>query len=193
MLLLSLTQIKRKLFKKVGYFGVNLFLTQNNSWKISTREIFCLRKASLSTNLVCVCEPNQQCNLNKLPTELRCRNLVNKHRLSIQISPKRAKKCMQYMTTELPFCIPPLVVGKGICTCTKTSTHLSQEEEEEEEQQHCVLWPVGFAPGKKKGKMWGIAGCTGKKKYWMQNSNWRVGRRKIIRPGMNFLPPSCCC
>ena len=35
--------------------------------------------------------PNQQCTLNKLPTELRCRNLVNKNRLSIQIGRQRCK------------------------------------------------------------------------------------------------------
>ncbi len=34
--------------------------------------------------------PDQQRNLNKLPTELRCRNFVNKHRLIIQIGAKRA-------------------------------------------------------------------------------------------------------
>ncbi len=35
--------------------------------------------------------PNQQRTLHKLPTELRCRNFVTKHRLSIQICAKRAK------------------------------------------------------------------------------------------------------
>ncbi len=54
--------------------------------------------------------------LNKLPPELRCRNFVNKHRLSIQISTKRAKTCTQCVhryifQLSLPFCIPPLVVG----------------------------------------------------------------------------------
>ena len=51
---------------------------------------------------------NQQRALNKLPTEFRCRNFVNKHRLSIQICAKRAKKCMQrvHIRTELPFCMP---------------------------------------------------------------------------------------
>ncbi len=59
--------------------------------------------------------PNQQRTLNKLPPELRCRNLVNKHRLSIQVGAERAKTCMQrvYILTELPFCIPPLVVGQA--------------------------------------------------------------------------------
>ncbi len=61
--------------------------------------------------------PNQQRTLNKLPTELRCRNFVYQHWLSIQISAKHAKTCMQCVCTptDLPFCIPPLVVG---------STHL---------------------------------------------------------------------
>ena len=41
------------------------------------------------------------------------RNFVNKHRLSMQIGAKRGKKCLQcvHISTELPFCIPPLVVG----------------------------------------------------------------------------------
>ena len=39
--------------------------------------------------------PNQQHTLNKLPTELQCRNFVNKHQLTIpvQIGVKRAKTC----------------------------------------------------------------------------------------------------
>ena len=57
--------------------------------------------------------PNQQHTLNKLSTELRCRNFVNKHRLSMQIGAKRAKKKTRTrrVPTELPFCTPPLVVG----------------------------------------------------------------------------------
>ena len=39
--------------------------------------------------------PNQQRNLNKLPPELRCRNFVTKHRLSVQIGTKSAKMCMK--------------------------------------------------------------------------------------------------
>ncbi len=52
--------------------------------------------------------PNQQRTLSKLPTELRCRNSVNKHRPSIQMGAKRAKTCVQcvHIPTELP-----LVVG----------------------------------------------------------------------------------
>ena len=42
--------------------------------------------------------PNQQRTLNKLLTELRCRNFVNRHRLSLQICIKRAKTCMQCVT-----------------------------------------------------------------------------------------------
>ncbi len=43
--------------------------------------------------------PNQQRTLSKLLTELRRRNFVNKHRLSIQIGAKRAKKrvCNAYV------------------------------------------------------------------------------------------------
>ncbi len=39
--------------------------------------------------------PNQQRTLNKLPTELRCRNFANNHRLGAQICAKRAKTCVQ--------------------------------------------------------------------------------------------------
>ena len=35
--------------------------------------------------------PNRRCTLNKLPPELRGRNFVTKHRLSMQIGVKRAK------------------------------------------------------------------------------------------------------
>ncbi len=39
-------------------------------------------------------QPNQQRTLNNLPNELRCRNFVTKHQLSIlQIGTKRAKTC----------------------------------------------------------------------------------------------------
>ena len=39
---------------------------------------------------------------------------VSKLRLSMQIGAERAKTCTQcvYIPTELPFCVPPLVVGK---------------------------------------------------------------------------------
>ncbi len=37
-------------------------------------------------------EPNQQRTLNKLPTELRCRNFVVKHRLSMQIGGQACKR-----------------------------------------------------------------------------------------------------
>ncbi len=37
-------------------------------------------------------QPNQQRTLNKLPTELRRRNFVNKHRLSVRIDAKTCKK-----------------------------------------------------------------------------------------------------
>ncbi len=57
--------------------------------------------------------PNRQRTLNKLPTELQCRNFVNKHRLSTKIGAKRAKTCVHrvHIPAELPFCVPPLVVG----------------------------------------------------------------------------------
>ncbi len=54
--------------------------------------------------------PNQQRTLSKLSTEIRCRNFITKHR---QFVAKRAKEWMYcvHVPTELPFCIPPLVVG----------------------------------------------------------------------------------
>ncbi len=56
--------------------------------------------------------PNQQRTLNRLPTDLRCRNFVTKHRLSIKIGARRVKTCMQCVRipTELPFCMPAVVV-----------------------------------------------------------------------------------
>ncbi len=58
-------------------------------------------------------QPNQRRTLNKLPPELSRRNFANKHRLSIQICGERAKMCTQRVRipTELPSCIPPLLVG----------------------------------------------------------------------------------
>ncbi len=58
-------------------------------------------------------QPTQR-TLNKLPPELRCRNFVNKHRLSIQIGAKRAKtrmQCVCITTVHTTLCIPRLVVG----------------------------------------------------------------------------------
>ncbi len=59
--------------------------------------------------------------LYKLPTELRCRNFVNVHRLSIQISAKCATTCMQRVRVpaELPFGIPPLLVGQTLKSGSK--------------------------------------------------------------------------
>ena len=49
--------------------------------------------------------PNQQSSLNKLLTEFRCGNFVDKHGLSKQIGAKRAKMCMQcvHIPNEPPF------------------------------------------------------------------------------------------
>ena len=57
--------------------------------------------------------PDQQRTLNKLPTELRRRNFVDEHRLSILIQAKHAKNCVQrvHIPTELPSCMQHLVVG----------------------------------------------------------------------------------
>ncbi len=47
--------------------------------------------------------PNQQRTLNKLPSELRCRNFVNKHRLNIQIAAKRQKRVCNVYVFQLSF------------------------------------------------------------------------------------------
>ena len=47
------------------------------------------------THLLLLLLADQQRTFNKLLPELRCRNFVNKHRLSIQIDAKHAKTCMQ--------------------------------------------------------------------------------------------------
>ena len=48
-----------------------------------------IRWATWGGTFFCVCAvPNQQRTLNKLPPELRCRNFVTKHRLSMQIGTK---------------------------------------------------------------------------------------------------------
>ncbi len=58
-------------------------------------------------------EPNQQRTLNKLPTELQCRNFVNKHQLSIQVMQKHVFNVHIF---QLSFCwwlaspfFPPLI------------------------------------------------------------------------------------
>ncbi len=45
--------------------------------------------------------PNQQRTLNKLLTELQCRNFVNKHRLGIQVGAKCAKTYMYILCRML--------------------------------------------------------------------------------------------
>ncbi len=64
---------------------------------------------------VCLCPTNNSL-LNKVSADLRCTNFVNKHRMSVQTGAKRAKTCMQcvHVPTELPLCIPPLVVGLSL-------------------------------------------------------------------------------
>ncbi len=55
--------------------------------------------------------PNQQCTLNKFSTELQCRNFINaEHTNQCQMCKKKCMQCV-YITTELPFCMPPSVVG----------------------------------------------------------------------------------
>ena len=91
--------------------STDLFQTKNISCLVlrqTSRAACPLTLSSLPPPL-----PNQQRTLDKLPTELRCRNFVAKHRLSMEIGAKRAKACMQcvHIPTGLSFCTPPLVVG----------------------------------------------------------------------------------
>ena len=82
-----------------------------------------------------ISQPNQRRILNKLPTELRHRNFVNKHRLSMQIGANGAKLSMQrlHILTELPFCTPPLVVGK--------------QQQKQQQQQQPTISPLFSASG----------------------------------------------
>ncbi len=88
-----------------------LFLSSNPQGEGGELQFICGALEALARDLGD--DPNQQRTLNKIPTELRCRNFVNKSRLNVQIGAKRVKMYMQcgYIPTELPFCLPPLVVG----------------------------------------------------------------------------------
>ncbi len=56
--------------------------------------------------------PDQQrTTLNKLPTEVRRRNFVNEHRLSIHVGAKRARTGMQYVHLPAEFSILHTTVG----------------------------------------------------------------------------------
>ena len=76
--------------------------------------------------------PNQQCTLDKLPTELRCRKFVDEHRLRMQIGAKRAKKKPVHATwyifrLSFHFCTPPLMVGRVFSSRGEGSTKLSTQ------------------------------------------------------------------
>ena len=75
-------------------------------------------QAFFSTQFFFACPANNAVLINfRLSSDAEI--LPNKHWLSIQIGAKRAKMCVHcaYISTELPFCIPPLVVG--YCTHTE--------------------------------------------------------------------------
>ena len=60
--------------------------------------------------------PNQQRTLNKLPTELRCRDFVNNHRLSMQNREPNVRKraCDVYVfQPSFHFFMPPPLVAVG--------------------------------------------------------------------------------
>ncbi len=64
-----------------------------------------IRLLSSNNSLCSVLQPNQQRTLNKPLTELRCRNFVDKHRLSMQIGAQMCKNvyAMSYVF-RLSFC-----------------------------------------------------------------------------------------
>ncbi len=65
---------------------------------VGMQEASSLRHGDLFLRIqVALCVPNRQRTLtrSKLPTELRCRNFVDKHELILQIDAKRAKTCVQ--------------------------------------------------------------------------------------------------
>ncbi len=62
--------------------------------------------------------PTNNALLTNFRLSSECRNFATEHRLSMQVGAKRAKTCMQCVRcvpTELPFCMPPLVVGQQHC------------------------------------------------------------------------------
>ncbi len=62
-----------------------------------------------------LCLPNRQTLLINFRLSSDAEIFVDKHQLHLQIGAKRAEMCMHcvhtYIPTELPFCMPPLVVG----------------------------------------------------------------------------------
>ena len=65
-------------------------------------------------NPVRACPANNDALLINFRLSSDAENFVNKHRLSMQTGAKTCKKtCMQrvHIPTELPFCMPSLVVG----------------------------------------------------------------------------------
>ncbi len=55
--------------------------------------------------------PTNSALFNRLPTELRCRNFVNKHRMTIQIGAKRAKSVCNVHVFQLSFFLHTTVGG----------------------------------------------------------------------------------
>ncbi len=72
--------------------------------------------------------PNRQRTLNKLPTELRLKNFVNKHRLSIQNRRQTCKNrlCNVYMF-RLSFHFLHATVGGWVCSSTVASRYGGHE------------------------------------------------------------------
>ena len=66
---------------------------KRENWRNITHHLFLILRVQYTVALFL---PNQQRTLNKLPTELQCRNFVSKHRLSMQIGAERMQEtCMQ--------------------------------------------------------------------------------------------------
>ena len=73
-------------------------------------------------------QPNQQRTLNKLPTELRCKDFVTKHRLNIQTSAKMCKNVYARSTYSNWASILHTAVGGWEGKASKNSSVLPKEQ-----------------------------------------------------------------
>ena len=101
--------------EKTGIFFLSVFaclrMREEERWMIPTSKVA----------LPCLWKTHTQPTTHSLLIDFRPSSdaeiLLISLRLSIQIGAKRANTCMQcaHIPTELPFCIPPLVVGHLQC------------------------------------------------------------------------------
>ena len=146
----------------------------------------CMKQKTIWRNRCRLSVPNQQRTLNKLSSELRCRKFVNKHWLSIKIGAKMCKKtCVQRVCipTELPFSMPPLVVGYRACEirmhCVGTRASIV----------HCTL--VGWERNLPHRQRWSEEVSLSP----FSSSSWKMSR--FIKDGLGclllpFLPCKRC-